>query len=253
MKKIFKISVLFCLFVGLMQYSFAFGEVDFFEIAGSLGVSEISAALGTVTDINAKDDSGMTALMWAAWKNPNLDVISFLINTGSDVGAMDNEGNTALDFMKKDMDYKKIKSDAYKLLWTKDKTLTADSYFVELCGSSSSGEVIKALSDGANANAMDRYRISPIFWAAWLNSDAGVISALLASGANPNTVVGGGLTPLIIAAGENRNPDIIIALLNGGADPMMQDGTGKKAIDYAEENSALRRTKAYSMLKEASK
>jgi len=236
-----------------VQYSFAFGEVDFFEIAGTLGVNEVNAALGTVSDINAKDNSGMTALMWAAWKNPNLEVMRVLINVGADVSIQDNEGNTALDYAKKDLSYDKLKSEAYRLLWTKDTTLPKDSHFVELCGSASSGEVIKAINAGANVNAENRYRITPIFWAAWLNSDAGVITALLQSGANPNITVGGGITPLIIAAGDNKNPDVIIALLNGGADPKMQDGFGKKALDYAEENNSIRRTKAYTMLREASR
>jgi ankyrin repeat protein len=252
MKKIFIVSALICLFFGLMQQSSAFGDVDIFEVAATGGVSEIRAVLGIVSDINAIDSSGMTALMWAAWKNPNLEVVRVIINAGADVSIKDNSGNTALDFSKRDLSYSKMKSDVYKLLWTKDATLPKDSYFVELCGSGTASEVTKAINEGANVNAEDRYGITPIFWAAWLNSDAGVISALLKSGANPNIVYGGGMTPLIMAAGENQNPGVIVALLNGGADPKLQDTSGRKAIDHAEENAALRGTSAYSMLKEAS-
>ena len=252
MRKIFKVSVLFCLFWGLMQYSSALGEVDIFELAGTGGVNEVRSVLGIVSDINAKDNNGMTALMWAAWKNPNLEVIRIIINAGADVSVKDDNGNTALDYAKKDLNYNKLKSDIYKLLWTKDATLPKDSYFVELCGSGTAGEVVKAINEGANVNADDRYGITPIFWAAWLNTDAGVISALLKSGANPNIVYKGGQTPLIMAAGENKNPEVIVALLKGGADPKLRDTSGKKAIDHAEGNAALRGTDAYTMLKEAS-
>jgi ankyrin repeat protein len=252
MKKIFKAGILFCLFLGLMQYSSAFGEIEFFEIAGTGSVNEVRAVLGIVSDINAKDNNGMTALMWAAWKNPNLEVIKIIIDAGADVSIKDNSGNTALDYAKKDLNYTKLKSEFYKLLWTKDVTLSKDSFFVELCGSGTASEVINAIKGGANVNAMDRYGISPIFWAAWLNSDVQVVSALLKSGANPNTVYGNGLTPLIIAAGENQNPEVVAALLDGGADPKKQDTSGKKAIDYAEGNRALKGTKAYLKLKEVS-
>jgi ankyrin repeat protein len=242
----------FCLLAGLMLCPSAYGEIEIYEIAATGGVSEVRAILNTVTDINIKDNSGMTLLMWAAWKNPNLEVIKAIIDAGADVSAKDNSGNTALDFAKRELNYNKIKSQYYKLLWTKDATLPKDSHFVELCGSGSASEVINAIKGGANVNAEDRYGISPIFWASWLNSDAGVISALLESGANPNVSYVGGKTPLIMAAGDNQNPGVIIALLNGGADAKMQDALGKKAIDYAEWNRAIKNSKAYSMLKNVS-
>ena len=252
MSKIFKLFMLFCMFCGLVQCSSAFEEIDIFELAENGDINVVRDFLKIVTDINAKDNSGMTALMWAAWKNPNTEVIRVLINAGADVSVKDSLGNTALDYAKKDLKYSKLKSEVYKLLWTKDATLPEDSYFVELCGSGTASEVMKAINDGANVNAEDRYGITPVFWAAWLNNDAGVISALLKAGANQNTVYGNGLTPLIMAAGENQNPEVIIELLNSGANPKMQDTSGKKAIDHAEGNAALKGTKAYTMLKDNS-
>ena len=249
MKKFYSVVACFCFFAGLMSYSSAFGEVSFFEIAESGSVNEVRAVLGSISDLNAKDGSGMTALMWAAWKNPNLEVIKVIIDAGADVGIADNSGNTALDYAKKDLNYGKIQSQFYKLLWTKDKTLPREAYFVELCGSGTASEVINAIKGGANVNAEDKYGISPIFWAAWLNSDAGVIKALLESGANPNASYKSGETPLIMAAGSNANPEVIIALLNGGADPAKQDASGNKAVDYAEGNNAIRGSKAHTMLK----
>ena len=239
---------LFLLLISL--YSPAFGEVDFFEIAGSSGTSEVKAMLGSVEDINAKDGSGMTALMWAAWKNPTLEVIRIIIDAGADVSIKDNSGNTALDYAKMELNYNKIKSESYKLLWTRDNTLPTDSYFIELCGSGTTSEVANAIKGRSNVNTEDKYGISPLFWAAWLNSDAGVVAALLASGANPNSPYSDGKTPLMMAAWENKNPEVVVALLNGGADSNMQDSSGKKAIDYAEWNSSVKSSKAYAMLKE---
>ena len=251
MKRIIKVSVCFYLFVGFISYSSAFGEIDIFEIVSTNGVSEVRAVLGVISDINEKDKNGMTALMWAAWKNPNLEVIKVLIDAGADASLTDNNGNTALDYIKKELNYRKLKSEYYKLLWTRDATFSKESYFVELCGSGTPSEVINAIKGGADVNAVDRYGVSPIFWAAWLNSNVAVISALLESGANPNVSYGGGKTPLIMAAGDNTNPEIIIALLNSGADPNVRDSSGNRAFDYAEGNGAIRNSKAYSMLREA--
>ncbi|MCL2147622.1 MAG: hypothetical protein FWH52_07425 [Synergistaceae bacterium] len=249
MKKIIKTGICIYLFMGLF-YSSAFGEVNVFEIVATRGVSEVRAVIGLLTDINEKDKSGMTVLMWAAWKNPNLDVIKFIVDAGGDVSMMDNSGNTALDYMKKDLNYNKLKSEYYKLLWKNNESLPKDSYFVELCGGGTASEVASAIQGGANVNAVDQHGVPPVFWAAWLNSDVGVISALLASGANPS-VTYGGMTPLIMAASDNPNPEVIIALLKSGADPKAQDSSGNKAIDYAEGNRAVRGSNAYSMLWEA--
>ena len=46
--------------------------------------------------VNTKDDYGMTALMWAAWKNSNPEVVKVLIKAGANVNAKDKYVRTAL-------------------------------------------------------------------------------------------------------------------------------------------------------------
>ena len=46
-------------------------------------------------DVNAKDEDGWTALMYAA-RNPNSEIMSALLKSGADVNAGTNEGYTAL-------------------------------------------------------------------------------------------------------------------------------------------------------------
>ena len=46
-------------------------------------------------DIDAKDKTGSTALMWAARDN-SLEMVKLLIEKGADVMLENNEGNTAL-------------------------------------------------------------------------------------------------------------------------------------------------------------
>jgi len=48
-----------------------------------------------VPDVNVKDNSGMTALMWAAdWGHS--EIVKLLLDEGADVNAKDNSGRTAL-------------------------------------------------------------------------------------------------------------------------------------------------------------
>src|SRR5437660_1580397 len=47
-------------------------------------------------DVNAKDDKGKTALLWAAPARDNPEMMRLLIAKGADVNAKDNDGETAL-------------------------------------------------------------------------------------------------------------------------------------------------------------
>jgi ankyrin repeat protein len=47
-------------------------------------------------NVNAKDESGQTALLWVAPARDNPEMVKLLIAKGADVNAKDNEGTTAL-------------------------------------------------------------------------------------------------------------------------------------------------------------
>ena len=48
-------------------------------------------------EVNAKDEYGVTALMWAAWYNSR-QIIGLLLNMGADANLQDIYGRTALMF-----------------------------------------------------------------------------------------------------------------------------------------------------------
>jgi ankyrin repeat protein len=48
--------------------------------------------------VNAQDRFGATPLMWAAWNNPNPEVISTLLNMNADARVHDKDGRTAYDW-----------------------------------------------------------------------------------------------------------------------------------------------------------
>jgi uncharacterized protein len=70
---------------------------------GSL--EQVKALLSKGADVNAKDETGKTVLMYAIGEYPHnlidLEVVQLLIDKGAGVTATDNEGNTALKLAQK--------------------------------------------------------------------------------------------------------------------------------------------------------
>ena len=66
-----------------------------FEACIKGNLEEIERLLGQGVDVNATDNFGMTALMYAADLG-RTDIAGLLIDNGADVNAVDNYGRTAL-------------------------------------------------------------------------------------------------------------------------------------------------------------
>ncbi len=82
-------------------------------------------------------------------------------------------------------------------------------------------DVRRCLESGAEANAADKYKITPLHRA----GSAAVVRALVAAGGDANAHTGPsflGETPLDWA----KNAEVAIALLEAGADPMVRDSFG---------------------------
>ena len=100
-------------------------------------------------------------------------------------------------------------------------------------------EVVQALlAAGADVNARDRFKKTPLHSAARFNENPEVVQALLAAGADVNARDRFKKTPLHSAARFNENPEVVQALLAAGADVNARD-EGKDtplhdAADYSE-------------------
>ena len=71
------------------------------EIGYFKSIDEIKQLLKKGADIDAKDNFGKTALMWAARDDDMIELVKCLVDNGANINAKDNKGTTALDLAKK--------------------------------------------------------------------------------------------------------------------------------------------------------
>jgi ankyrin repeat protein len=121
---------------------------------------------------------------------------------------------------------------------------------MKAAGKNKNPEVIEVLLNaGANISARNEDGLTPLIITAGLNKNPEVIEVLLDAGANVNARNENGMTPLMIAGGLNENSEVINMLLNNKADASLKDMNGNTAFDYAKDNEHLKGTDAYWKLK----
>jgi ankyrin repeat protein len=81
----------------------------------------------------------------------------------------------------------------------------------------------RAVAAGADVNALDRGRSSPLIWAMTHHREASVVR-LLELGADPNQRVAKDYTPLYLATTPAYSPAMLAALLKHGGDPNQRVG-----------------------------
>ena len=195
-------------------------------------------------NVNARNQGGVTALMFAASVSGNTEVLTTLMENGANVNARDEHGWTPL--------MNAVVHNSGREIGPKLKVIaTLIEYGAEVKARDKEGqtplmlaakhngrpEVIAALIEyGAEVNARDRGGETPLLLAARYIWDPEVITTLIKNGAEVNVRLGNGQTPLMLAVKHNRNPKIIVALIENGADAGLKDKQGRKAMDFAEEN-----------------
>ena len=178
-------------------------------------LSTIQVMLNLNADIDAKDETGMTAAFYAVMRN-NGGILSFLLDHGANIEARRKNGESLLHI-------------ALLHITTLD--------------------ILQLLLDrSANPNAIAKDGASVVHVAAECGCKT-KLTRLLDHGAHPDIADNAGATPLLVAARLNR-PHMVKMLIQQGADPGVTDFKGRTLLHLAVSSVDLKWTyshRAYSI------
>jgi len=165
------------------------GTTDLVNAVRSGDMAKVSSVIASGADVNERDRAGQkTAMHWAA-KTGNRAAMEALIAAKADPNIKDRQGRTPL--------------------WS---------------GVETDVEVVKFLVDkGADVNARDLIKSTPLLWAAGFGKPE-TVAFLLSKGSDVKATDDNGWTPLIWAAGLGQ-PMTVDILVKSGADLTVADQT----------------------------
>jgi ankyrin repeat protein len=197
-------------------------------------INKIKFFLESGANVNGQDETGSTALMYAA-ERCLIDFSQMFIDQGASISTADNKGKTVL--MRAIGGYN---SDIVKMILAKgvdvntrdNEGLTALMWAVSR-NLINEQNIILLLDAGSDINTRDSQGRTPLMWAATSGSRK-PMNILLDKGTRINVQDNTGKTPLMYSAG-GVPPDVVLKLLEMGADPKLRDSSGRSALDYAVE------------------
>lgn len=168
-------------------------------------------------DVNLKDNDGWTALMFASRYQNDADIVDLLIKNGANLEEKNNYGSTALQL-----------SACY----------------------SNNPDILKKILDNQKNSANELMKA----FIMTITSESNTVEALLAKlklfiekGISINRFYEG-KTPLMYAAEFSKSTATIKFLIDNGASVSIRDQKGKKAFDYANNNTHLVHDETYWLL-----
>ena len=166
----------------------AMSDWDFIKLCEYGNVGKVEEAIKDGANVNAEDNDGWTALMWAVFY-VYTEIVKLLLEHGADVNAKSNNGWTALHLAEGHSEIVRL------LRYHVAKEKRRDEYFIELCKFGNVGEVEEAIKEGANINAKDNYGATALMEAANEGNTA-IVKLLLKHGADVNAEDNYGTTAL---------------------------------------------------------
>ena len=217
-------------------YDYAADKAALLAIPAALIAAE-EAARNFIPNANNRSSNGRTKLMIAA-KKGDIQKIEDLLYSGAQIDAKDDEGWTALMYAAR---FQKD-ADVTKLLLYKgaDRTIKNKYGLTALLLASAYSESHDVVSALLDTYTPDSYEAREAFSYGVSNYNEPKVLQAFVDKKVPLNVPFDGKTPLMIACQTNKNTKIIGWLLDNGASKnQVEASTGKTAFDYARENRKL--------------
>jgi len=220
------LSLLICVLFANTAFA-AMRDSDFLELCKRGSLQQINDAIKNGANVNAKNNAGMSTLMWAAESNTNLEVITALINAGANINAQTQNGFTPLIWAARSKNANSeviifllnagadpsIKNSlgrtAMDYAWENEKLKDTEAFrILQKATSQNTDTVPSAMSNPDFNNSALFYEYGTLQQ----------VNDAIKSGANVNAVFVKNSTPLMIAAMYNHDSEVVKALVNAGAD-----------------------------------
>ena len=222
------------LFASLGVAFAAMPDAEFVELCASGTVAQVQEVLQSGANPNAKNERRLTALMHAAVKNWNSEVVRALLQAGADVNAKGEAGFTALMGAANNEN-----PEVARLLLQAGADINAKTFggtAFMMAAAHENAEMVRALLEaGVDVNAKGEHGITALMSAAFSNKRPEMARLLLEAGADVNAKGDDGTTALMIAG----HPEVVRVLLSAGADPNAKNANGQTALMLARETITL--------------
>ena len=198
--------------------------------AGDL--EKVKESIKSGTDINMKNDYGLTPLINAS-NNGNLNVVKYLIKNGADLTIKNSQANRALNNAIKNNHINVVKYLISNGIDINAEVLSERALNVaSMIGNIDMVSLV--LKSGADINAKDGYNSTALMSASisGLNQNIDIIRLLVGKGADINIKNSSGKTALWLAVMEDHQ-EIVPVLIELGADIDIKDNEGVTMIDTA--------------------
>ena len=186
-------------------------------------------------DINVQDKNGNTALIHMISRGRPRHAL-LLLDMGADVNATNNDGNKVVNFISDDTP-EGVGEEEWNTVVERIKSEfipknISDLEFIQLCERGTPEEVLQAIKNGANINAVyGDINWTTLFHGAYFNDNPEVIRILVENGAYINARDSNGNTALIHMVSGGR-PRHALLLLDMDADTSVKNNDGFKVLDY---------------------